>query len=244
MAKGIVDVGRKIVSMNQVFLSEVEVVRVTNKKFVTVNREDLAGEFDMEVDISTAEIDNNKAQDLGFMLQTIGNNMDFGIVKIILAEIARLKRMPVLQEAILRFEPTPDPLLEEAKKLEVEKLRYEIEKIKSETQRNNADAEKKLAEANQTDLDTIEQETGTTHERELEKQRAQAQGNQDLVVAKALVTPRKKADGVSVRSGHRRSHRLWPADSSDETSRVRQTPRQGSTTDVVNGEMRTLILLP
>lgn len=195
MAKGIVDVGRKIVSMNQAFLSEQEVVRVTNKKFVTVNREDLAGEFDMEVDISTAEIDNNKAQDLGFMLQTIGNNMDFGIVKIILAEIARLKRMPVLQEAILKFEPTPDPLLEEAKKLEVEKLKMEILKLKSEVDRNNADAEKKLAEANLVDLDTIEQETGTKHERDLEKQRAQAQGNQDMAITKALVTPRKKADG-------------------------------------------------
>jgi hypothetical protein len=71
----------------------------------------------------------------------------------------------------------------------------EIAKLQSEVDRNKADAEKKMAEANQTDLNTIEQETGTTHERELEKSRAQAQGNQDMLITKALVTPKKKADG-------------------------------------------------
>src|SRR5690606_25140367 len=66
LANGLIQIGRKIVAMNAEFLSEEEVVRVTNEKFIKIKREDLrsvAGEFDFEVDISTAEIDNNKAQD-------------------------------------------------------------------------------------------------------------------------------------------------------------------------------------
>ena len=43
---------------------------------VTIKRDDLIGNFDLEVDISTAEVDNQKSQDLGFMLQTLGPNMD------------------------------------------------------------------------------------------------------------------------------------------------------------------------
>ena len=191
MAKGVTDIGIKIIAMNGEFLSEEEVVRVTNSEFVTIRREELAGNFDLEVDISTAEVDNNKAQDLGFMLQTIGPNLDFGITKMILMEIARLKRMPGLVEKLRAYEPTPDPLLEEAKKLEVEKLRMEIAKLQSETTRNQADAQMKLTQANQNDLNTIEQETGTKHERDMDKMRAQAQGNQSLEVTKSFLKTRK-----------------------------------------------------
>src|SRR5690606_2895379 len=66
LAKGVSDIGRKIIAMNAEFLSDVEVVRVTNKEFVQINREELAseaGEFDLSVDISTFEVDNAKAQD-------------------------------------------------------------------------------------------------------------------------------------------------------------------------------------
>lgn len=198
LAKGIVDIGRKIVAMNAEFLSEEEVVRVTNEEFITINREDLKGEFDLKVDISTAEVDNQKALDLSFMLQTIGNSMEFGMVKLILADIARLKRMPLLAEQIMRYEPQPDPLLEKAKELEVLKLQKEIEKIQSEIDRNQADAVKKYAEADYTNLETVEQETGTKHERDMAKQRGQSEGNQNLEITKALLKGRKLPNGVEI----------------------------------------------
>ena len=72
LAKGMADIGTKICAMNAVFLSEKEVVRITNEQYVEINREDLKGNFDIEVDINTAEIDNQKSQDLSFMVQTLG----------------------------------------------------------------------------------------------------------------------------------------------------------------------------
>lgn len=195
LAKGITDIGTKIIAMNAEFMSEEETIRVTNSEFVKIRREDLAGNFDLSVDISTAEVDNQKASDLGFMLQTIGPNMDFAMTQMILAEIATLKRMPALAQRILQFKPTPDPLLEKAKELEVLKLQKEIEKIQSEIDKNRAEATKKMAEADKTNLDVVEQETGTKHERDMEKQRGQAEGNQNLEITKALVKGRKNPMG-------------------------------------------------
>jgi hypothetical protein len=43
LAQGMVEIGNKIIAMNAVFLSEEEVVRVTNQEFVKVKREDLKG---------------------------------------------------------------------------------------------------------------------------------------------------------------------------------------------------------
>jgi len=194
LAGGLVMIGKKIISMNAEFLSEKEVVRVTNEKFITINREDLssvAGEFDLEVDISTAEVDAAKASDLAFMLQTMGNNMDFGITKLILMQIAKLKRMPELEEKISKFEPTPDPIAEKIKEMEVMKLQAEIEEIQSKTALNQAKAQEVGVKAEQGALDSVEQESGTKHARDLEKQTAQSTGNQNLEVTKSLLKSRK-----------------------------------------------------
>lgn len=195
LADGLVLIGKKITAMNAVFLSEEEVVRVTNEQFVTVKREDLAGEFDLQVDISTAEIDNAKSQDLGFMLQTLGPSADPEERKIILSEIARLKRMPELAKKIENFQPTPDPIQQQLAQLEVQMKQKEIEKIQSEIDLNKARAHREIGVADRTDLDTIEQETGTKHARAVELAQAQSAGNRDSEVTKALLKPRKNADG-------------------------------------------------
>jgi len=191
LAKGMSEVGRKIIAMNQEFLSEQEVVRLTNEEFVTVNREDLAGEFDLEVDISTAEVDNAKSQDLAFMLQTIGPNEDPEMRRMILAEIAELKRMPALARKIRSFKPEPDPMMEQVKQLEMRKLQAEVAELESKVALNQAKAKEAQSKAEKTDLDYVEQETGTSHAREMERNRAQAEGNQDLEVTKALLRSKK-----------------------------------------------------
>lgn len=191
LAQGIIDIGKKIISMNQAFLSEEEVIRVTNREFVTVRREELQGDFDLETDISTAEMDNQQANDLGFLLQTMGPEMDMALSAKMLARIADLKRMPDLAEEIRTYKPEPDPMDVEIKQLEIAKLKAEIAKIESETIENRADAMKKQSEAAKTQVDAVEQETGTTHARNLEMTKAQARGNQDLQVTKALTSARK-----------------------------------------------------
>lgn len=189
LADGIRQVAVKWASMNAVFLSEEEVVRITNEKFVKVRREDLAGNFDLKIDIATAEVDEAKAKDLAFMLQTMGNNMDFSMVQIILAEIAKLKRMPELAHKIMNFKPAPDPIAEQLRQLEVTKAQMEIEVLRSEIQLNQAKARAALSAADVKDLDFVEQESGTKHAREMQKQSAQAEGNMDLELTKRILEP-------------------------------------------------------
>lgn len=195
LAKGMTEVGMKIVAMNAVFLADEEVVRVTNRKYVEIKREDLAGHFDMEVDIATAEVDDAKSNDLSFMLQTIGPNIDSQITLQILGEIADLKRMPALAERLRTFQPEPSEEEQEMMQLDLEEKRLRVEKLRSEVEVNQAKARELLSKADQTDLDYVEQETGTKHARDLERQKAQSEGNQNLQITKALATPRKDNEG-------------------------------------------------
>lgn len=194
LSKGIADIGSKIIAMNAEFLSDVEVVRVTNEEFVYVNREDLKGQFDLIVDISTAEVDTQKSQDLGFMLQTIGPKIDPLITSRILSEIAALKRMPQLAHDLKKWKPQPDPVAEQIKQMELQKLQLELAEIQSRIELNKARAAKESAEGDQKNLDFVEQENGTKHARAMEVMKGQAEGNAQLEVTKALLRPRKPED--------------------------------------------------
>lgn len=190
LSKLMQQIGVKMIAMNSEFLSEQEVVRITNEEFVTVNRDDLKGNYDCKVEISTPEQDNTQAQDLGFMLQTIGPNMDFNMTKLILTKIARLKRMPDLANEIKKFEPQPDPM----KELEQQKVQLEIAELQSRIALNNAKAAQAQADAQATGIDAAKNATGQKHAEDMQKQQAQAEGNQDLQVTKALLAPAKEGE--------------------------------------------------
>ena len=194
LAYGLVEIGRKIIAMNQEFLSDIEIVRVTNDNHVIIRRDEIQGEFDLIVDISTAEIDDAKSQDLGFMLQTLGPNMDPTINMMLLSDIAELKRMPELAERLRKWEPKPDPAAEELKRLQVEEQQLKNDLLRSEIALNEAKAQQVTAIADKTNLDYVEQESGTKHEREMAKQKGQSQGNQALEVTKALLKPKKREE--------------------------------------------------
>ena len=195
LADGFKKIGIKILAMDAEFLSDKEVIRVTNKEFVEVFRDDVIGNFDLIVDISTAEIDASKAQDLAFILQTVGPNTDMQVSMQILASIVELKNMPDLAEKLRTWQPPPpSPEDIQLKQLEVAKLQAEVQKLQAET--NLAMAQSRLAGAksDKENLDFVNDQSGTSHAREMEKQQAQAEGNQALEVTKALGKPKKEGE--------------------------------------------------
>lgn len=236
LAHGIQEIGDKIIAMNAVFLTDEEVVRVTNREYVSIKKEDLRGNFDMDVDIATAEEDNAKSENLAFLLQTIGNNMDQSISMMILAEIADLKRMPDLAEKLRTWQPDPQQTQYQQmmQQLQLQNLQLQNQKLESEIMRNQANAQKLGADAQSSAIDaqvkavetqaTLEDKImlskaeaglkhaqmnktnleaqaialntqmdvdGTKHLRDLQKMQAQARGNQDLEIMKALAKPGK-----------------------------------------------------
>lgn len=206
LSNGIVKIGRKFISMNSEFLSEEEVVRVTNDTFVTVRRDDLTGNFDLKLAISTAEEDNNKAEQLAFMLQTVGPQEDPTVRRMILGDICRLRKMPDLAKKLGDYEPQPDPLMQEKLQLEVELLRAQIARENglasqsqataqlnsAKTNTEAAKAENISANTDQQNLDFVEQESGVKQERDIQMRGEQARSQAQL----------KLMDQESKREGH------------------------------------------
>ena len=140
LSAGLEKIGRKIIAMNAEFLDDEEVIRVTNKKFRTIRRDDLTGDFDLRVKISTAESDNQKIEKLAFMMQTGQQSMDPEEAKLVRAEIYKLQKMPDLADKVLRYQPQPDPVQQEMQQLQLERMRLENMKLQSEIEERNSRA--------------------------------------------------------------------------------------------------------
>ncbi len=204
LAAGIVRIGIKITSMNGEFVSEVETIRVTNTQFVPVRKDELRGDFDIKLSVSTAEEDNAKAEEISFQLQTMGPNLDFNITKQLMAKQFALRKMPDLAKQILDYEPEPDPLEVAIKEAELEKLKAHTAYFLSQTNEKDAEAlldqtkvGTEIAKAANLEADTdlkslefVETEQGVTHERNIEKIQSQAEGNAALEIVKSKVTPK------------------------------------------------------
>lgn len=188
LSAGIVAIGRKFISMNAEFLSEEETIRISNEEFATVKRDDLAGAFDLKLSISTAEEDNNKAEELAFILQTVGPNGDPEIVKIVLGDIMRLRKMPELAKKIEQFQPEPNPMQVKRAELELALLEAQIMTEQAKAHGHTANAELNTvkqgtevakagnfkSDTDQKNLDFVEQESGIKQERSKELHGEQA----------------------------------------------------------------------
>lgn len=184
LSDGLKEIGKKIIAMNSVWLSDEEIIRITDDDFVAIKRSDLAGNFDLSLTVSTAEMDNQKASELAFMLQTTGNSLPFDITKIILTKIADLRKLPDLSKMIADYQPQPDPLEQQKAQLEIELLKAQIANERAKANENAVDVQLKAAktqselakagklssEKDRVDLDYVEQATGLNQDRELEKQ--------------------------------------------------------------------------
>ena len=184
LSEGIKQVGRKIITMNAVWLADEEIIRITDSEFVNIKRSALAGNFDLSLEVSTAEMDNQKAGELSFMLQTTGNTLPFDITKIILCKIADLRKLPDLSKMIQDYTPQPDPFVQEKNRLEIELLKAQINNENAKAQENIVDVQLKSAKtqaelakarlsgskADEVDLNYLEQSSGLKQERALESQ--------------------------------------------------------------------------
>lgn len=180
---------RKWMAYNSEFLEDEEVVRVTNEEFVPVRRDDLDGRIDLDITISTAEDNAAKSQELSFLLQTLGPNEDPEIRRHIMADIMELMRMPDQAKRIRDYQPKPDPVQEQLKQLELQRLILENQKLEAEiadkmarANENTIDAELKknkaaveaakarklTSEADMTDLKFIKEDEGYGHMERME----------------------------------------------------------------------------
>ncbi len=138
---------RKWLSMINEFMEPEEVERITGKPYVKPDPYDMGGFVDIRLEVATAETDMKKAQDINFMLQTNGPSLDFDMRKMLMVEQAELQKMPGLAAKLEALQPPPpDPLEQQMKMLEIEKLKAEIAERQSRAEENKVDM--RLKEAN------------------------------------------------------------------------------------------------
>jgi hypothetical protein len=170
----LVPILRKWHSMNAEWLEEDQIIRVTDSEFVAIRQDDLSGRIDIQMNVSTAELDNEKSNNLSFMLQTMAQSLPFDLTKMLLAEQARLKNMPELAKRIEEFQQQPDTTAHQMQQLEMQKIQSEIDYNNSRAQENMVDmdlkgakainekakARKTHSDADMTDLDFVRKQEG------------------------------------------------------------------------------------
>ena len=153
------EVARLTIANNQALLREEEVIRITND-WVTIRRDDLAGEFDLIVDVSTPEQDNDKAEKLFKLMQTNAASMDPKIAGKHYIKLAHLWKMPDLardvQEIIEQGPPPPDPRAEEILNNQLEESRLKLLKIQKEMEEIDSRIHERVSRSLENDTDIRE----------------------------------------------------------------------------------------
>jgi hypothetical protein len=150
------EMARMTIAMNQKYLRDEEIIRITNDEYAVIKRDELVGQFDIRVEVSTAESDNERAQELSFMLQTIGNNADPRLVATIWAKIARLRKMPDLADKIemLAEEGSkPDPVQEQLRQIQMENAMLQNHMLKKEMEDIDSKIIERLSRSDENELD-------------------------------------------------------------------------------------------
>lgn len=149
ISRGFVEIGKKIVAMNEVFLTPKDVVKITDSDFVPVNTDELSGSFDMRVGIQTQAQNSAKAKGLLFVLQTCGPNLEPGIRQMVMGEIARLTGLPALAESIENYQAQPDPGQQAEQQSKLMLTQAQAQKLQAAAEKSQADSAHKQAQTQQ-----------------------------------------------------------------------------------------------
>jgi hypothetical protein len=180
---------RKWMSYNAEFLSDEEVVRITNDQFVQIKKDDLDGRIDIDIQVATAEDNAAKVQELSFMMQTLGQSMNDEMRNMLLAEIAKKQNIPEIAEKIESMETGPSEYEQQMQQIMLERERLTNKNLEADiyvkqarAAEDHSDREKRLEEARLLraktrnldavsdikDIEFIRKEEGVDHKEKME----------------------------------------------------------------------------
>jgi hypothetical protein len=181
--KPFIDIIKKMAELNKKFITDDKIIALSDGSFHTVNPDSLDADISIKISVSTPEMDDKKANDIAFLIQTLGDSVDYKTKQLMLSEVARLKKRPDLAQALLDVpEPQPSQQELELHQLQVELLKAQIENEYAKAQENQTDAVLNQAKAqtegakagvldstrDKQDLDFLHKKNGVDLEREKE----------------------------------------------------------------------------
>lgn len=190
IAQGFTELAYFFIELNGMFLTDTDIIRLTSKEFQQVDPENLSGDFDLVLDIASAEADAANIANLSMLLQVGQTSLPFEFTKRILSSIARLARLSDLEQFIEEYQPEPDPVQEQKNQLELALLEAEVAEQQAKVDLARAEAAVKWNEAGvrvaraesitaDTDKKNIENYktiSGYSQKEELERIQAQTEG--------------------------------------------------------------------
>ena len=138
---------RQDIANMQVFASPKEVVRLTNETYQTVSIEDIQGQYDVKIDVSTPAKDAETAETLAFVLQTAGEGLPPELKNKVWSDILTLKGRPDLAKDFEMFKPQPSEEELAMQKMQMENAQLENQLLQmkiSAMQKDMQDVDSKI----------------------------------------------------------------------------------------------------
>ena len=181
--KPFVSIIKKMAQLNREFITEDKIIALSDNEFKTIRPNELQSQINIKIQVSTPEMDDKAANDLGFLVQTLGDSVPAKAKNMLLSDIARLKKRPDLAKMLLDLpEPGPTPQEQELHQLNVELLKAQIANEYAQGKENmadellkNAKADTEIAKtkvlystADNQDLDFLHKRDGTSEKRAMD----------------------------------------------------------------------------
>ena len=162
---------RKWLVYDMQYLSDRELIYITGSdEPVFIDKKDLDGRVHMQMQVTTQAIDEQKAKQLAFLLQTSQQSQDPKITKMLYVKMLKLNKMFEEAKELENYEPQPNMQQQQTMQLELAKLQAEVQNLKVKALENQADIQLKLARAKEiaskadlNDLDYVGKATGEHH---------------------------------------------------------------------------------
>lgn len=158
-SEGLKKVFRKWIAYNKEFLTDQEVMRISGE-FIPFRRDDISGEFDIDVTVGVDGVSEAKVNQMTMLMQQVGGlsnvaTIPQGYFNRMLAKIADEWGYPdIAQELEEAKAPQPSQEQQQAMMMELEKLKAEIEEMRSKTQLNEAKAIETMSSANSKNVES------------------------------------------------------------------------------------------
>ena len=161
-SSGLKKLFRKWISYNSEFLSDEEVMRI-NGEFVEFKRDDISGEFDIDISFNVDGVTEAKVNQMSMLIQQVGGLASVASIppqffNMILGKMADEWGYPDIAMMLEKPEPKePNPMEQKVQQLEIEAKELENEETKSKAILN-------MSKANESGVNTKMNALGITNE--------------------------------------------------------------------------------
>lgn len=208
----LIQIAKRIMLLNTLYLDTKKIIALTGLEGLLIKSAHNPL-IDVELDITNQAEDSLKAQEISFMLQTLGNALPPELTKRALMEIAELRNLPNFYNTLSAYDMSPPPPSPE----ELEIQRLQIELLKQQVTNEQAKGRELLSKANLTDV-KVASEQATA-------KKTEAEADQIVLATERLASGEETNDKIRVISAQGEANTAANLVKASATRGYQQTPK-------------------